>query len=175
MKILFPALIILLGLLIGSKNKPTSQKEVPITSDNITTFEPKDSTILSKELDSVILKCNVDIVLRVQNHLDSLSVKEIIQFLKVFSIGCRNNIEFSEFSNEVLFEVMDRQPKRFIEAICETHTDIEYKAIYKQIKSPLYDLIPLDKIKKSVKSTPQRCERIDSVLKYLDYAAKKLR
>ena len=167
-------IIVLISSLLGCKNQPSSQKEVSITSGNINSLGTIDSTKVSNVPVSVILKCNEDIVLRVHEHLDSLSVNEIIQFLKVFSIECRNNVEFSEFSNEVLFEVMDRQPMSFIKAICETQSDIEYQAIYSEIKSPLHDLIPLDKIKKSVKSAPQRCERIDSVIKSLDIATRNL-
>jgi hypothetical protein len=174
MKRQFSIFILILLSLIGCKSRTSSQKEAPIISGNITTLKTIDSTKMSKVQDSVILKCNEDIVLRVHEHLDSLSIKEIIQFLKVFSIECRNNVEFSEFSNEVLFEVMDRQPMSFIKAICETQSDIEYQAIYDEIKSPLHDLIPLDSIKKSVESAPQRCERIDSVIKSLDIATRNL-
>jgi hypothetical protein len=168
--------IVLISIILGCKDRATKQQAVLIPTANAISLDTTRSDKIPQTSDTTTFtyKCNLDIVINVQKNLDSLTVKEIINFLKVFSIKCRNNVEFSEFSNELLFEVMERQPDKFIKAICETQADINYQIIYDEIKSPLHDLIPLDKIKQSVESSPKRCERIDSVLKSLDIATKNL-
>lgn len=165
-------LTILISTILSCKNHDSKPQDGLLPTTNDISFETIKSDKIPQAVDSTTFtfKCNVDIVLSVHEKLDSLTVNEIVKFLRVFSLKCRNNVEFSEFSNEVLFEVMDRQPDNFIKAICETQPDIEYQIIFDEIKSPLHDLIPLDKIKKSVESSSQRCDRIDSVLKSLDLA-----
>ena len=173
---LYILLLILISTILGCKNHAPKQQDDLIPTANAITIDKTGSDKIPRAVETTTFtfKCNIDFVLEIHENLDSLTVKKIIEFLKVFSIECRNNVEFSEFSNEVLFEVMDRQPDNFIKAICETQADIEYQIIYDEIKSPLHDLIPLDKIKKGVESSSQRCERIDSVLKALDIATRYL-
>lgn len=169
-------LIILISTIFSCKNHASIQQNILIPTAHALSLDTTRSVKKLQGVDTsnISFKCNTNLVLNIHENLDSLTVKEIINFLKVFSIKCRNNVEFSEFSNEVLFEVMDRQPDNFIKAICETQSDIDYQIIYDEIKSPLHDLIPLDKIKQSVESAPKRCERIDSVLKSLDIATRNL-
>ncbi|MGE5457590.1 MAG: hypothetical protein ACM3RX_04485 [Methanococcaceae archaeon] len=169
-------LIILVSTIFSCKSHAPKQQNSLIPNVNNISLDSIGSNKKSQGGDTTTFtfKCNVDFVLEIHENLDSLTVNEIIEFLKVFSIECRNNAEFSEFSNEVLFEVMDRQPDKFIKAICETQADVEYQLIYDEIKSPVHDLIPINKIKKSIESVPQRCERIDSVIKSLDIASRNL-
>jgi hypothetical protein len=167
-------IIIMTFSLLECKNRNLAHKGDLKAVEMITSRDSMKSEKAIKTTDSVIFKCNENIVLKVHEKLDSLTVKDIADFLKVFSIKCKNNVEFSEFSNEVLFEVIDKQPTNFIKAICETNDEVEYQIIYDELKSPIHDLIPIGKLRQSIKTTPNICARIDSVLKSLTIASEKL-
>ena len=94
-------------------------------------------------------------------------------FLKSFSRECSSNVEFSEFSNEVLFKILEKQPSLFIDAMCLNDKTIEYSDIYLEISSPLSDLFPLDAINKIFKSSTHECSQLDSIKKYLNIATEK--
>ncbi len=122
------------------------------------------------------IKCNTEIVLRTLNKIDSLSESDIRLFLKVFSPKCRNNVEFSEFSNELLFKVLEKHPDSFISVICNSKLDdnIDFNTIYEELKSPLHDLIPIERIKSAIESTSFKCERADSTIKALTIASESM-
>ncbi len=55
-------------------------------------------------------RCNLEIVLEVDEDLDDLTDKQIYLFLYSFDESCANNTEFGEYSNEVLFKVLNKYP-----------------------------------------------------------------
>jgi hypothetical protein len=140
-----------------------------VTSDSMNKSE-KELSINDNKTDSIV--CNIDIVLSTLNNIDSLSDNEIRLFLKTFSQKCRNNVEFSEFSNEMLFKVLEKHSEAFLRIICDSNSPIEidFETIYEELKSPLHDLIPVVKIKAATDSFSFKCERADSVINALTIA-----
>lgn len=144
--------------------------EKKVTSDSLKKAEKENSLINDNKKDTI--ECNIGIVLSTLNKIDSLSDPEIRLFLKTFSPKCRNNVEFSELSNEMLFKVLEKHPDAFIRIICDSQltNDIDFETIYKELKSPLHDLIPFDRIKSATESILFKCERADSVINALTIA-----
>jgi hypothetical protein len=140
-----------------------------VTIDSLDKSE-KEISKNDNKTDSII--CNIDIVLSTLNRIDSLSDSEIRLFLKTFSQKCRNNVEFSEFSNEMLFKVLEKHTEAFLRIICDSNSsdEIDFETIYRELESPLHDLIPVDKIKAATDSLSIKCERSDRVIKALTIA-----
>ena len=93
-----------------------------------------------------VKKCDVTVVLFTKTNVGHLTQKEIKKFLLTFGQECRNNAEFSEFSNEVLFLVMDKQTELIFGTIEKERTTIELSAILREIGNPIHDLMDLEEI-----------------------------
>lgn len=91
-----------------------------------------------------LIKCNTSIILETTEKIDSVSENLMLRFLKTFGKDCRNNVEFSEFSNEILFKVIQQQPELFCEVLEDNKNQIEFEEIILELKSPINDLIDLN-------------------------------
>lgn len=60
--------------------------------------------------DSDTLKCNGFIVLQADKNIDGISGELMLKFLETFGKECKNNVEFSGFSNETLYKVIQQNP-----------------------------------------------------------------
>lgn len=116
-------------------------------------------------------RCNIDVLVTVSQNLNSLSVAEIDKFLKTFSDEFRNNVEHSEWSNELLFGVIYAYPAETIRLLNDS--TYEFTTIYDKLASPLNDkYMPVDiieRIKKLGLSEPIA----DSMLNSLKVAQSK--
>ncbi len=68
---------------------------------------------------------------------------------------CRNNVEYSEEANEILFDLLRNRPAEVIE-ILETYPGLNNKYLYQEVQSPLtddYDLKEVFAAIDSVKSS----------------------
>ncbi len=111
--------------------------------------------------------CNVKVILYVNQNIDSLSKEAIDMFLQVFSEECDNHVEFSEFSQEMIFEVFSKYPQDVAELI--TKNDYNLIAITSELCCPLLDpaIKPIIKDFETVEiSNP----KIDSILIALNRA-----
>src|SRR5690606_30369658 len=75
------------------------------THQDLTTVDKFDST-----------KCDLNIVLEVSENQDNLDLKLVSRFLRTLNGECTNNVEFSEFSNEMLFVVLVKRPDLFLKS-----------------------------------------------------------
>ena len=96
-------------------------------------------------------RCNGDVVLYTKKSLDSLSLKVIDKFLYTFDDSCRINVEYSEFSNEVLFLVLEHDPSLIIKSLSQNNR-LDTAYIMRNIGQPGNDASDLPKILRSVKS-----------------------
>ncbi len=111
--------------------------------------------------DSDSLKCNISIVREAYQNLDRISGELMLKFLKTFGKDCKNNVEFSEFSNETLYKVIQKNPEVFVNILENNLEQIDFEEIIFNLENPLHDLINLDltinkiadtKINKSLKA-----------------------
>jgi hypothetical protein len=98
----------------------------------------------SQNNEKTSLKCNTEIVLETYKNIDNISEDLMLRFLKTFGVECKNNVEFSEFSNETLFKVIQNEPELFIKVIEKNQDQIDFGIIVSELKSPLHDLIDLE-------------------------------
>ncbi len=117
---------------VTKKDKIYNMKETPTTSE------------------SVKKRCNIDIVLEVDENIDSLSENMIYLFLYSFDKVCSSNVEFSEYSNEILFKLLKYYPEQVAKNIVKD--SINQDVILKELSSPINDAINTDEVIKAVEN-----------------------
>ena len=126
-----------LGELLSSE---TIANEDSLSGKAVTaSMENESSELISYEVDKrECEKCDGQKVLAVSRSMDDLNYQLIYDLLCTFDESCSKNVEYSEFSNEVLYKVLSKHPKAIVELISDSpELDSEY--IYKQISFPLLD------------------------------------
>ena len=72
-------------------------------------------------------------------HADSLDIVYIGRFLNSFADAtCANNVEYSEWANEFLFDLMDRQPQSFY-AVLFSLSERSFSAVQHETMHPVND------------------------------------
>jgi hypothetical protein len=119
-----------------------------------------------------VKKCNEAVVLFTQNKMGQLSQQEIGNFLLTFGQECRNNVEYSEFSNEVLFDLLDKQTDLLLRTIKKQENKIELNVILEDLGTPINDrndikiiLTKVEKVKISMELKDRIVERLKSAIK----------
>jgi len=115
----------------------------------------------------VIEKCDRAILLSTSNKIGQLTQKEIADFLLTFGKECRNNVEYSEWSNELLFSLLDKQTELALKTIEKEEKNIEKDEILDNLSEPIHDTVDLkdliakiDKVKISVRLKNEIIERL---------------
>lgn len=98
---------------------------------------------LSLEVDCGIQKCDRTILLGTSKKIGQLTQNEVENFLSTFGYECKDNAEFSEWSNELLFEVLDRQTEVTIKTMEKVESKIEIDVILAELSAPVNDGINL--------------------------------
>ena len=120
-------------------------------------------------------KCDIEKVKIVNEHLDSLTFQMINDFLCTFDSSCMANAEFSEWSNETLFKLLDKSPKLFFQVIVKGQVD--NKLILREVGNPILD-IDLQKIYNKIKTINEfsdiKNEYLDAICKAADFNGVKI-
>lgn len=93
-----------------------------------------------------IKKCDGDVIQYAQFRAGKLTKSDMKNFLLTFGKECDNNVELSEFSNEVLFLVLSRQTKLTLKTIEKEETQLDLEAILDDLNAPISDMISVEKI-----------------------------
>lgn len=95
-------------------------------------------------------KCDLEKIKKVNANLDKLTFQLISDFLCTFDSSCSNNAEYSEWSNETLFKVLEKSPSLFFKVIAKGN--LNAKLLINEIQNPVNDFA-LNAIYKKVKAT----------------------
>lgn len=126
--------------------------------------------VASAAVGQKVQKCDGAIVEYTQARAGKLTKKEMKNFLLTFGKECDNNVEFSEFSNEVLFLVLNRQTKLTLKTIEKEEKQLELEAILDDLSSPISDIIPLKKILNKVKKVKMESRLKNLIVESLNTA-----
>jgi hypothetical protein len=91
----------------------------------------------------VIEKCDRATLLSTSNKIGQLTQKQIEDFLLTFGKECRNNVEYSEWSNELLFSLLDKQTELTLKTIEKEENKIEKDEILIDLSEPIHDTVVL--------------------------------
>jgi hypothetical protein len=116
-------------------------------------------------------KCDIEKVKLVNDRLDSLSLQLISDFLCTFDSSCASNVEYSEWSNETLFKVMQKAPTLFFQVI--EREFLNSNLLLQEIRSPINDGIDLQLTYDRLKRGKAKVEIKAKYLEALKVAAKK--
>lgn len=107
-----------------------------------------------------VKKCDGTVLVGVEKKAGRLTEHEIEDFLLTFGKECRNNVEFGEWSNELLFLVLDKQPVLTLQTIEKQKGNLEVSEILSELSSPIHDGIDVRSLITKVESV-----KIDERLK----------
>jgi len=93
------------------------------------------------------LKCNIDIVREIDKNFDKLSAISLRYFLMTFSKDCKNNAEYLEYSNEILFKLLDKYPDVLVQVMNDNKKELDIDCILYSVSHPVNDKIDLLHIK----------------------------
>jgi len=82
--------------------------------------------------------CDIIEVVNTEKNIAIVKEDQIERFLCVIKTECQNNVEFTEYSNEVLFMLIDKRTDLFFKVFSKA-ASIEKKYILFQIRNPLLD------------------------------------
>ncbi|MEL7147701.1 MAG: hypothetical protein AAFO69_15105 [Bacteroidota bacterium] len=143
-----------------------SVPETDITWNSPAVFEGDQYQIVNNPrifLDAYdMVPCNSFIVARTSNKLDSLQDEDIALFLRTFSASCRNNVEFSEMSNEVLFEIIDKHTYKLVELLNQKDMR-NLQTILSEIRDPINDRYTPKELIEKVEALKPATPMADSV------------
>lgn len=114
-------------------------------------------------------KCQSEPLLAITKNIDKLNDGLILDFLRTFSVICENNVEFSEWSNELLFEIMAQEPEKLIMLFAENFSELDTAAILKELESPIHDLIDIEALKGKIASIDIDKDIKQDIIKRLDH------
>ncbi len=82
--------------------------------------------------------CSTEILRKTAENMDQLDLVMIANFLATFHESCNNNVEYSEWSNELLFKVIRQRPDRFLELITK-NSSLSRDYILNELTSPVHE------------------------------------
>ncbi len=146
-------IILIMGLIIACSNNKKDLKLIQV--NNYNHLKTNNSISSKKVIDTTKIHCNINILKNISEKLDNLTEKDLNLFLMTFDKKCKNNIEYEEFSNELLFQILDKYPFQTIK-ILNRNNKISLPVILNELKEPVNDGIDLNKIIKQLKNNPNR-------------------
>lgn len=93
-----------------------------------------------------IMKCDGAVIQYAEARAGRLTKSDMKNFLSTFGKECDNNVEFSEFSNEVLFLVLSKQTKLTLKTIEKEEKQLDLEAILGDLREPISDMIHVENI-----------------------------
>jgi hypothetical protein len=135
----------------------------PIVDDQKVT-----STSDTLNIEAIDYRCNTFIILEVEEAIDNLTSQHIEKLLLTFDSSCSNHAEFGEYSNEVLFMVIDKDPELFLVEFQNLIERIDTATIFHEFASPIHDGIDVRNILNKIENTKinnSSKERIKEILK----------
>jgi hypothetical protein len=118
-------------------------------------------------------KCNYSCWPIINDSINKLPEKQILSFLKTLGTICQNNIEFSEYSNEVLFKILKIAPSSTIKTIENHETELEISVILKEIENPIHDGLDLQNILRLIKVVKPESKIKSRIIESIKLAIKK--
>ncbi len=114
-----------------------------------------------------IQKCDGTVLLSTSAKIGKLNQKEITEFLLTFGQECRNDVKYSEWSNELLFSLLDKQTDLTVKTIEKEEKIIEMEEIFDDLSSPIHDPINIKNIISKIEKIKFKKELKDKIIERL--------
>jgi hypothetical protein len=115
-------------------------------------------------------KCDINSLLELHENKDSLDYETVFNFVCTFDTICKNNIEFSQWSNELLFELIETDVNLLNKVLHDLGYDY-VKLISKELENPIVD-VDILKLYQIVKNSSGPKDMIEEEKRALKKVAK---
>lgn len=116
-------------------------------------------------------RCDILVVKQTEARINKLKYADLHDFLYTFSKDCSKNVEYSEYSNEMLFKVLEKYPKELIDCMSkEKELNLDY--IYSELSTPLLDInaeIIYEKVQNALGNKYVKEKVLEALKKAKDY------
>ncbi|MEZ4987051.1 MAG: hypothetical protein R2795_18765 [Saprospiraceae bacterium] len=86
--------------------------------------------------------CSIEVLKKTSENINKLDLVTVAEFLASFHKECANNVEFSEWSNELLFKVAKNKPD-FLLKILNKNDSLDKDLIKSEFENPIHDEIDI--------------------------------
>ena len=117
-----------------------------------------------------VAKCDMTNCLETSKKVGHLRQQEMIDFLLTFGEECRDNVEYSEWSNEILLELLEKQTELTVKTITLQSKRLDIMAILKNLEEPLHDRFDLPAIIAKVQKIKVNSDIKDEMISRLKIA-----
>ena len=140
-------ILLIVFVLLGCRERVsyTPSEEIGVKSDSL----EKSGLSLDKleRVDSVDCQpCDINSLADFEKKIDTCSKRDAVAFFCLFDRDCANSVEFSEFSNELLFVFLQKKPQLFVEALNDLSSQDKLYVILEELESPIHDGFDIDAI-----------------------------
>ena len=99
-------------------------------------------------------KCDIEFLAHIEKLIEqnAITENEITGLFQTISDSCKNNVEFSEYSNEILFKTLEIQPEIFVDKL-STLKKSKQMFIINELTTPVSDKYELKNIIIQIKDT----------------------
>lgn len=116
-------------------------------------------------------KCDIEKVKTVNENIDNLTFQMVEDFLCTFDNSCRTNIEYSEWSNEMLYKLLESDPN-LVFKVLEQSQGGNIETLLDEIENPIHDF-DYQKIHDKISDVRTKSNFKEKVLKSIELAADK--
>jgi hypothetical protein len=118
--------------------------------------------------------CDIHNLVEMQKNVDNLTVDEIINFLFTFDGCCINNVEYTEFSNEILYSLLCHKKAYLLVKVLSENNELPLNNIKRSIENPISERIDINKAYKNIRAVKGYRSMKNSILKSINIAISKL-
>lgn len=119
--------------------------------------------------------CDILNLVKIQESINNLTEAELVDFLWTFDGRCKNNVEYGEFSNEVLYSLLSNKDARLLIRVLSKNNDLPLEGLKQAIENPIDDSIDLNKAYDNIKKIKRHKNIRDSILQSINIAISKYR
>lgn len=150
-KILYIAILLILCMNCKPQKENNINCNITEQEDTLTVNDStvNDNNVTNVETMNNCIRCKIDAIKEVKNNIDNLTEEQAYNFLCCIDESCSNNVEFTEFSNEILYLLLYKRPELVLR-ILNIHSNISLNYIKKQLENPVNDKIDLYNVYKSI-------------------------
>lgn len=162
------------NVLFSIKDKKKNKEDLVVFHDSLIEYEVRalDYDVgENRNIDDIIdyhdsLRCNLSYVVNLSNKMDNPFENDILNFLYTFDESCNRNVEFSQFSNQILFQILFEHTDKTLKLL--SYENVNTSLVIDELKMPVNDRYSNEDIMQRIKMVEEETHIKSKVLKALN-------
>lgn len=117
------------------------------------------------------IKCDIEKVKIVNDNMDNLTFQMVEDFLCTFDNSCGNSAEYSEWSNETLYNLLDKNPNLIFKVVDQNEMD-NIPTLLNEIENPIHEF-DYQRIYEKVSDLKTKSDIKEKILRSIELASDK--